>query len=246
MSDRELLSAYADGEVNAAERAQIETLLSTDAAAAAHLTSIRQTKTFTAQFAKPIENEELWQTCCGRLTAIDKTKKIEGFVGKYSWALCAVFFLVIVAGGMLRHFGANSLRTGQVASYVSALGGSWSHAPAQPEMRRQWTEQQFQAIQNAVQPDRLVLTDTQQGFVDGHRLFCYRLADSQGLMDLVVVSNASAAEDGAPVDGVRGGNVNNASYVTWNQGDYAIFLLADASQRSPEELATVSETLRAR
>ncbi len=243
MIDRELLSAYADGEVTATERAQIELALKTDSAAVEHLSSMRATKQFVAEHARPVENDELWSTCVKRLGELDRTKKVEGFVGKYAWGLCALFFCVIVTGGMLRKLNPNSVRTGQVASYVSGLAGGWSRPPAAPQGQREWVEQKLGRMGADMQPDHFDVVACQEGLVDNHRVVRLLMRDSVGVVEMVVVSNVDTIDGGEAMGNFHAGTLNGANCVAWSQDGSAAFLMGDANQRTHQDLARIATAI---
>jgi anti-sigma factor RsiW len=244
MVNLELLHAYADGELTGAERTEVEAALKADPAAAAELVAIRNTKTFVAKNLRTSECEDVWKACCGRLDEIDKTKRVEGFVSKYAWGLCALFLCVILAGGVLRKLNPNTVRTGQVASYVSGLAGGWSRPPAQPEGRREWVAEKLGQVGAEMKPNQLVVLAGQDGIVDNHHVVRLMMADAVGPLELVVVSNTDEIEGGEAMGRFRTGSINGANCVAWKQNGCAAFLMGDSTQRSHEDLADIANTLK--
>jgi hypothetical protein len=247
MIERELLHAYCDGELSPAERAQIEATLKQDAQAVVELQAIRHTKELISSNVRPMNDEALWRQCVGRLDEIDKTKKVEGFVSRYAWGLCAVFLFVILGGGVLHKMNPNSVRAGQVASYVSGMGltGGWSKPPAQASDRRQWLDQQLGPVSNAFRSDVIHVEAGKREITDdGHQVTCLLLADDRGFLKLVVVSNFGSIEGSDQPGQIQEGEVNEMNYVAWNLNNCALYLVGDARERTQEELSQIASNIR--
>ena len=98
MTETTQLHAYADGEMPPAEANALRETLKSDPQAAAEVDAVLNLKDFLARHATRQPEEEAWKTCVRRLDSIDKTRRVEGFVGRYAWAICGALFLFIVSG----------------------------------------------------------------------------------------------------------------------------------------------------
>ena len=93
MIEIEKVHAYVDGELDAGERAQIESLIASDPDAAREVQSLTSLKRALSAQNKPVEDEAAWKACVGRLNELDRAKGAERFMAKYAYALCSVLFL---------------------------------------------------------------------------------------------------------------------------------------------------------
>lgn len=142
MIDLELLHAYVDGELGADERQFVESHLAGDALAQSEVVRLRSLKTALARSAATEPASAEWNRCVSRLNEIDKSRRVEGFVGKYAWGLCVLFFCAILVGGALKRNGGSRVHSGEVAAAAAGLGtGSWLRPPAKPDERRDWVNE---------------------------------------------------------------------------------------------------------
>lgn len=92
------LHALADGELAPTEAQALRNALRGDPRAAAEVDAVLNLKDLLARNAVAHVNPEAWKACVTRLDAVDKTRRVEGFVGRYAWALCGALFLFILSG----------------------------------------------------------------------------------------------------------------------------------------------------
>ena len=71
------LHAYADGQLDKADRDRVARQLETDAASKAELDSIVALKQFVSAKCEAVECKEEWRKCVGRLNELDKSKRAE-------------------------------------------------------------------------------------------------------------------------------------------------------------------------
>src|SRR5690349_7885295 len=98
MTDPKQLHALADEELTPAEASVVRESLKHDPQAAAEYSAILNLKDIVRSNALQHSDEEVWKACVRRLDGIDKTRRVEGFVGRYAWALCGAMFLFILSG----------------------------------------------------------------------------------------------------------------------------------------------------
>lgn len=241
--DRLDLHAYVDGEATRDERRQYESDLADDPQARAEVANIHALKALVARGVTSSEELAAWRSCCRRLDELDRTKRIEGFVGRYSWALCAVFMFVILVGGVIKRGNPSVVRTGEAAGYVSSMVGGFSRAPQDAANRQAWMNEKLGVVQSLVQPDRLEVLDAAEKVDEnGRRVACFRLADSRGLLALLVVTNANEVEGVRPMDdSLCAGSMGDANCVVWSQSNISFFLIGP---RDHDELARIAQTIR--
>src|SRR5688572_11364387 len=113
MSDWLEIHALADEQLSAEEKAQAQERLANSEKSQRELRAIQAIKEAAASRRDTVTCEQTWKRCQRRLDEMDKVHRIEGFVGKYAWALCSVLFIGIVGAGMLNRnrtsFGASEV-----------------------------------------------------------------------------------------------------------------------------------------
>lgn len=244
MIDLELLHAYVDGELSSDERQFVESHLSNDAVAQAEVVRLRSLKSAVSRMAVAEPATPEWSRCVARLDEIDKARRVEGFVGKYAWGLCVLFFCAILAGGALKRGVSSKVHSGEVAAAAAGIGsGSWLRPPSKPDEKRDWVNESLGAATYAVQPDALQVLAVAKQWRDGHDLTFFRLADDRGELQLVVVSDAGDI-DGFERMGseLEAGVINEMNCVSWAAGGYSMLLMAPG--RSAAELAQIAATIR--
>ncbi len=82
MIDRNDLHALADNELSSEEQASLLRELESDANARVEYQNIVAMKTALKQSSTSPECGELWNRCQARLNELDKTKRVESFVGR--------------------------------------------------------------------------------------------------------------------------------------------------------------------
>src|SRR5688572_18589792 len=101
MSDWLEIHALADDQLSDEERARANARLEGCEKSRAELAAIHAVKDVLGTRRDAVTCEETWQRCQRRLDELDKTARIEGFVGRYAWALCGAFLALIIGVGML-------------------------------------------------------------------------------------------------------------------------------------------------
>ncbi len=95
MIDPLALHALADGEISMSEALRLTRDVEAEADVVAELRAIEFRKLLMKEKVEE-RSDQAWRRC--RAADIDKARRVEGFVGRYAWALCSVFFLVIFTG----------------------------------------------------------------------------------------------------------------------------------------------------
>ena len=196
MIDRSELHALADNELSESERQDLLRRMSDDASAQAELQSIQSMKSMLrCQEGPELDTAELWKRCQDRLTEIDKTKRVEGFVGKYAWGICGLFFLAIAMAGFFNRASGRSVRPDEVAGYVAGMSPiSVPRNADQTQLEPALKEVVGEAFRN--RPAKWLVTAIGRNATPGHRCSYVQLTDEFG--DVAVV----AMHDVAQVDGL--------------------------------------------
>src|SRR5687767_4015076 len=113
MSDWLDIHAHADDQLSDEEKARVNSRLQGCDKSRAELAAIHAVKGALEARRDTVTCDETWQRCQRRLDELDKTARIESFVGRYAWALCGLFLALILGVGMLNRtsgsFGADDV-----------------------------------------------------------------------------------------------------------------------------------------
>lgn len=233
----ELMHAYADGELSAAEAAEAKKLMESNPQYRAEYEWALSLKSALANGCKPIENEEGWKACVGRLNELDRVKRAESFVGKYAWAFCAALMVIIVSGGVAsRAVNSKVVSSTQIASVLDPIGsGIAVSSDRMPDISgsRQLNLQNFS------------LTSSVAGHLENRQFVRYGLRDRNGLggLAIVVVAGADRVEgvdNPTATKGIFKGQLNGVNCVSWKLGTNTCILFGE---RTPDELVSLAETM---
>ena len=245
MIDPSEIHALADGELSASEAETVRAKIAGCPQSTAEYHTILAIKATLQKRAGTYTCEQTWVRSVQRLNEIDKTQRIEGFVGRYAWGLVGSFALVIAIGG----YWTRTHRTGVISSSdVTHVSADMIHIPGLRTMAnaKQWLAQKF-GFDNKTSVDdgKLVVTNAYEGSVNGFPAARLTLQDNRGSADLLIIRGAQA------VDGVRplqngefsAGRVDGMNIVTWSRDGNALLLV---SQRSIDEMVDIASNLRVR
>ena len=225
----ELLHALVDEELFGEERARVLALVNDDAAYVARYAELSKLKSILATLPQANPDKGSWKNCVRRLDAIDKSKRAEYYVGKYSWGLAGLVFCVIVSGSLMNRFGGHRLDTGDVTKMASSM------APFTPEFHPatnflgKWLEGVVGPAPVKA-PASLKVVSAQAGSVEGRKMARVLLADSAGQMVLLVIPTDEAIDGMTPMagDGDFGsGTMGGFNCVAWHQNGFAMVLLGN-------------------
>jgi hypothetical protein len=237
MSDWTSISAYADGELGEAERQEVEERLQSCEQSQRELLAVLTLKETVQTKCVAMECSETWAKCQGRIRELEKTRRVENFVGRYAWGLCSVFLVLILGAAMLTRTNGTGLRTGDLmSSMLSPIPGPTSQAP---EELRRWLGSVLEAP--VVQPDTVAVTGAATGFVEGRRAVRLHLADQRGEMVMFVISEVDRIDDVERLDSKRPYYVrrlNNVNCVAWTFEGNAFIMMGD---RPFEELCQIAQ-----
>lgn len=228
MIDLKDIHALADGELSASEAEAIRAKLATSPRSTTEYHTILAIKSVLISRADAYTSEETWARSVRRLDEIDKTKTIEGFVGRYAWGLVGSFALFIAVGGYWTRSHHSSVISSSDATHLSA---GMIHIPGMRTMAnvKTWLSQKFGfGDHSALDDGKLTVTNALEGSVNGLPAARLTLKDNEGTADLLIVRGAQA------VDGVRplmdrefsGGRVDGQNVVTWTSDGSAWLLVS--------------------
>lgn len=245
MRDALDIHALADGELSSADQARVRERIQADPALTAEYESILIVKQTVQAKCVSIGNDEVWRDCRERLDAIDKTKRVEGFMGRYAWALCLGFLIMIVgAASFNRMPNRQSVDTGDMARMVAGMTPIPMPTQKPPAEVQRWAEQQLHGAPVQLPAESMQVKSLSRGLYEGRRAMMVRLADTRGSVALLVV------EDTHSVEGVQGasdarlfghGQVDGMNCISWVEDGVACLLVG---ARSPMELEQIAYQVR--
>jgi anti-sigma factor RsiW len=236
------LHALADGEATDRLTHEVRDLIERDPICAAEYAAIQNLKDFVRGNVRNSHEEEAWKSCVKRLNEIDKTRRAEGFVGRYAWAMCAVAFLAIVGGGILNHAQPTKMDGTDLSSVMASFGPARAPGVSQPDDVKRWVNGLLGRASQTVDPSRMVVRAAAQGAIDGHKVLQLQMRDASGDLVLVVLEGQANFADLKPLPDPRyhGGRMNGMNCISWTKGQVSLVLFG---QRSHDELANVANRL---
>jgi len=234
------IHGLADGELGPEEKARAaEELLKNPKAQAEYQWTLYLKETLRNR-CQNVKDEECWSASVRRLNEIDRTKRTERFVGRYSWALCALLLATILVGGALDRFGLNK---GVSSSNMASLF-SLTPRNVHPGEARDLVKNTIGNAPFAVESNGTTLTSVATGRVGQFQAAKLAFRDASGPFLLVVVKDANGFEG---IEGLQEsaayslGRINGRPCITWKEGGYALLLVAD---RQESELLKLADGIR--
>lgn len=238
------LHAFADGELDQDGAVRVRSALSSDPQAQAQYDAILNLKDVVSSHAVKYDSQECWRACVGRLNEIDKSRRVESFVGRYAWSLCAVLFALILSGRyMMQGMRGNTAQIADIGRILPLHGSSSSPA----------TSAQTHLYQNVLNQARAVVggpvAQSEGEFLDiPVRMLMFR--GVPGNVKLIVMPESYNFEDAAemPTDpGVFSSVLTTPTgvqdnCVIWHKGDSTFVI---AGERSVQDLDAIRERITA-
>lgn len=192
----------------------------------------------------PVSNDVAWAAARARLDALDAVRsdsRVDRFVGRWSWALAACLFVVIVFAGVLNRGGSTQLNGQQMAGLLGTLGEEQSFSDPEEAVRTLSSQMGggLPDLRSAVQ-----ITGIAGGEVDGHKFAKVSLTDGSGPMLFAIIDQAKGFDGLAPLEGRKeyvGAVVNGTNCVGWSADGRAYLL---SGERSMDELISVCDQVR--
>ena len=240
MTEPTQLHALADGELDPREAHALREALKADPRAAAEVDAVLNLKEFLRDNAPRHTDEEVWHGCVRRLDEIDRSRRAEGFVSRYAWALCGVLFLFIVSG----RFAMRNVQ-GDSASTADLAGVFHSSAPVTDSARMK--SRLYEAILGqagkGLDPNEIEILLPTQGFVQGRPAMRIPMRDGEGDLVLLRIRDYLNIENTAPLDSnpnLYFGVVDEENGLVWHPGNETWVL---SGARSVDALHQVASRL---
>lgn len=228
----DLLKVHAliDGQLDEAESREVKSHVAGCNVCNAEFLAVSSLKSVLSAKTEKVETKESWAKCQKRLNEIDRTSKVESFVGRYSWAMCAVLFLVIVSASFTNHvFGRTNVRSGEVANMMSTMSPLSSIKPSTWFDSQKWLEQTFGSAPAQKQPEGTKVLGMGRCTVNGLRAAQLLLADSQGPVRLLVI-DAEGYEGATRMESRSRylvGRINGQNSLVWTDERFTFVLVGD-------------------
>jgi hypothetical protein len=235
------LHCFIDGELSADELRQVELELAKNPAVAAEYERILRLKSFLVTHAETFDSEETWKICSARLVEIDRTKRVDRFVTRNAWGLCAVIFCSIMVGGLWQRNNSASVSNTEVATMMSSFTPERSGKTFTSDEKK-WVQGIFSSAENSIK--KIWVDEVMEGRLDTGRLMRrYKLHDAEGPMVLDVIGGITNV-NGMNVHGTdeqyKSGRFGESTTIAWIKDGSGVFLTA---QRDPESLVEIAKKI---
>lgn len=244
MIDTLRLHAYVDGELSVEEQEEIKNKLSECAESRREyetILAVRETiaRSFSDSVA-PSDASMQWRACVGRLNEIDRSNRTQRFVQKYSWAMAAGVFCLILAGGAMNRIQSKGPEGSDVPNMFAQLGPSQKPNPQTIQSNR-FYDMVLRLAERDLKQVRVV--GAVAGDIEGVHLERYTLEDAKGGMSLLVMDKAIEPDGFTPIEKTPyfAGQIDHHNCVIWKNQRGSLMLVGD---RSHEELARVVDSCR--
>lgn len=241
MTDPKQLHALADEELNPTEANALRETLKRDPQSAAEYNAILNLKDVVRNNCLSHSDEEAWKSCVRRLDAIDKSRRVEGFVGRYAWALCGTMFLFILSGRYaMRNVEGDAARTADLAR---VFGGSARPLDSRKQAEAKMYSSIVQAVRSTLNGSEIEVGNGKVGSVRDLPAARYPMRDGIGDLTLTQIQGTLILEDTAPLPGhpaMEASVSDRMSSVIWHKNDQTWILSGD---RSLDQLSGIAEQL---
>lgn len=243
MNEFEDIHALADGQIEGEAKAAAAARILSDESARAEYETVTLLKATLQRTCEPVPNPEGWRIARERLDAIDRARRAEVFVGRNAWALCAVFFVLIVSAAFFnRATGRNKLYTGDVARIMSSMVPMPLGSSSDVEKGVQNT---LGTMPFRVPAEGLRATGISKGFFGGSRALLLNFVDSRGPTFVIIVENMHEVEgltQDPNEEGYSVGKLNGINAISWDCDGRICILVGD---RDFDDLQQVAAQIRA-
>jgi len=245
MSDwTEKINALVDDQLSAEEKAEVTRLVAEDPAAQAEYQWALYVKDTLAAKCAPVADDDSWREAVARLDAIDRTKRTETFVGRYAWAMCALFLVAIMSAAWVnRTSGSRQLSNEQVAGLFGSFAPAMERSTVQNQAPQDVVKQCVPDAPVVVIPGNFRLEAAERTTGNGHDAARLLLQDEGGRLALVIIKDATGVEAIETPAGTefQTGTLNGTPCVMWQSNGSTILLMGPRSQ---EELLRIAQTMK--
>lgn len=235
MSDWLEIHALADEQLCAEDKARVQERLAGCERSRRELEAVQNVKAALAARKDSETCAATWARCRGRLDELERAGKIEGFIGRYAWALCSLLLVMIVGAGLLNRIsGKPALGASEVPNMAASL------APYLSSPRSQSPSDVAEFENRAIGRAPLRVSESQGSgdiqvvrggsmTIDGRHYVRIDLLDSGSPVSLFAIEGANVVGV-EPVEGREGlgqGVINGRNCVAWSQGEYSVMLVGE-------------------
>lgn len=234
--------ALIDDELDGQTRKAVREHMQTCAVCQAEWEAVREVKTVVVTKCVQPDCAEVWAQCTKRLSEIDRTRKVESYVGRYAWAACAGLFVVVLGAAAMNRFNGNDLRTDDVARISSSLAPISAPRSQALDDKRHWLQNNLDQAM-PMKSNTLNVIGGAMGYFHGRKIARADLEDGQGLVDLFVVHTSNGVDGVEPLEAhgqFSGGRINDLNCITWTDHGNAYMLIG---KRPIDGLVDVAATL---
>lgn len=228
------LNAYADGELTAAERAQVEAKLAESPELREELAAIEAIKAQLKAECGPILDQIAWQSCRKRLDELDRVRPIEQIVGRFSWLATAAVAATLVGAHFFYNKQGASLNPAINQAGLSALRTN-DHQENIPELlAKEGIILPPRAAYGTLHPTNFARFQTAEG-LPGVRIW---MSDDRGSMMLDAVRGINVIE-GEEISGTiyTRVKVNSLRGVAWTKNGVGYVLVGDRAESDLQRAA---------
>ncbi len=219
MTEPTQLHALADGELAPQEANALRETLKSDPCAAAEVDAILNLKDLLAKNAVVHSDDEAWKGCLRRLDAIDKTRRVEGFVGRYAWAICGAMFLFILSGRVaMRNVQGDTARISDLLPF----GRSTRPAGEQARLQARVYREILGRVRNGLDAKAIEVGMPVAGRVHDRPALRIPMRDGEGDLVLTRVQGLLNLQDTTPMPTnpeMAMGVVGGENCLVWRAGD---------------------------
>ncbi len=237
----EKIHALVDDQLTPDEKSEVTRLISESKEAQAEYQWALYLKDTLATKCAPVADDDSWREAVARLDAIDRTKRTETFVGRYAWAMCALFLVAIVSAAWVnRTTGSRQLSNEQVAGLFGSFAPAMERSTVQNQAPQDVVKQCVPDAPVVVIPATFRIEAAERTSGNGHDAARLLLQDDRGRLALVIIKDANGVESIETPAGTeyQTGTLNDKPCVMWQKNGSTILLMGP---RSTEDLLRIAE-----
>lgn len=243
MSDWLQIHGLVDGELCPEEKAIAEERLKTCVKSQAEYEAVQALKETLRSKCSVEDESEVWSKCKARLDEIDRVKRVEGFVGRYAWVLCCLFFFTILVGSSVSRTKGPRIYSGDVVRASSGFTPLPQPSSQAANEQQRWVRGIFDGVEPVKTRD-LTLVGGAKGFLNGLPVTRLDLADNKGALALfVILGDKSLEEAGVSESHYVGISVPPSRGIAWSEHGRTFLLI---SERDTNSLIKSADAIRGR
>lgn len=230
MNDPRDLHAYVDGELTKEEAAHLRAMIDADPRILAELNSILNLKDCLREKTPKVSCEVTWANCRSRFVEIERSRRVDYFVGRHAWSICGAFLVFLVSARFLvQGVQGDSVRTADLSrAFTGLVSRSAPKSQTQPEVDR-WLDSLLGQTKPLISCDQMRVisgASTPYGLGQAARI---DLVDRSGPLTLIVVPETLKIQDAAVMPGnppVAAGEMGGRNCIAWTISGHTLLLCA--------------------